>query len=186
MPRLTRKTAEARRRQILTAATACFARRGFHATTMQEICRAARLSPGSVYTWFPSKRAIMKALAVQSMRELEEAVALVETDPRAAKRIYLSIITRASQVPEIGWMNLQLIADARDNRFMRELLRSAAAGGAGVLKGAFRKLLPRATAEADQRALLLQAAALGIMIQSLVGTPEEAASLDFAERLISP
>ena len=186
MPRLTKQTAEARRRQILGAAAACFARRGFHATTMQEICRAARLSPGSVYTWFPSKRAIMKALALESLRELEEAVALVDRDPHAAKRRYLSIITRASRVPEIGWMNLQLIADARDNRFMRDLLRTAAESGAGVLKGAFRKLQPRSSADADQRALLLQAAMLGIVIQSLLGSREGAASVDFAERLISP
>ena len=61
MPKVPEAHVEARRKQILEAANACFARNGFHQTTMQEICRQAELSPGAVYSYFESKEAIIEA-----------------------------------------------------------------------------------------------------------------------------
>jgi AcrR family transcriptional regulator len=60
-PKVTEAHVEARREQILEAAAACFSRKGFHQTTMQDICEAAQLSPGAVYTYFPSKESIITA-----------------------------------------------------------------------------------------------------------------------------
>jgi TetR/AcrR family transcriptional regulator, repressor for uid operon len=70
--------AERRRRQILDAAIACFRRRGFHQTSMQEICAEAALSAGALYRYFPSKAEIIAAIAdrVGDEREpLYEAIA---------------------------------------------------------------------------------------------------------------
>ena len=66
MPRVSQEHLDARRRQILEAAVACFARNGFHQTTMQDIFRAAELSPGAVYRYFPSKAAIVQAIAAEA------------------------------------------------------------------------------------------------------------------------
>jgi AcrR family transcriptional regulator len=63
MPKVTKAHLKAREEQILFAAHKCFSQKGFHATTMREICRAARLSPGAVYGYFKSKEAIVEALA---------------------------------------------------------------------------------------------------------------------------
>ncbi len=52
-----------RRHQILQAALRCFAHNGFHQTSMQDLCREARLSPGAVYLYFESKESIVGALA---------------------------------------------------------------------------------------------------------------------------
>ena len=52
-----------RRRQILEAAEACFRRKGFHQSTMQEICAEAQISPGAVYRYFDSKSDIIAAIA---------------------------------------------------------------------------------------------------------------------------
>ena len=41
MPKVTEEHVAARRRQILSAALSCFAREGFHRTTMQDIFREA-------------------------------------------------------------------------------------------------------------------------------------------------
>ena len=60
-PRVTEAHLEARRQQVLDAAFACFARQGFHQTTMQDICREAGLSPGAVYRYFGSKEEIIEA-----------------------------------------------------------------------------------------------------------------------------
>ena len=61
MPKVTEAHMEARRRQILEAASACFSRQGFHQTSMQDICREAGLSPGAVYRYYSTKEDIIAA-----------------------------------------------------------------------------------------------------------------------------
>lgn len=67
---------EARRAQVLDAARVCFARSGFRGASMQEICAEARMSPGALYRYFPSKEAIIEAIAED---ERCDAAAIVET-----------------------------------------------------------------------------------------------------------
>jgi AcrR family transcriptional regulator len=62
MPKVTEAHLEARRQQILDAAWACFARKGYHQTTMQDICQESSLSPGAIYRYFVSKEAILEAI----------------------------------------------------------------------------------------------------------------------------
>src|SRR5260370_42662888 len=63
MPRLTPRSRDARRQQILAAAQRCFTRNGFQATTMADIFAAAGLSAGSVYSHFTGKDEIIAAIA---------------------------------------------------------------------------------------------------------------------------
>lgn len=63
MPRVPDSHFDARRRQILEAAYACFARQGFHATSMQEIADEAGLSAGALYRYFDGKEALIEGLA---------------------------------------------------------------------------------------------------------------------------
>jgi AcrR family transcriptional regulator len=46
---------EERRRQIMDAALACFARKGYHNTTMDDIVAESGLSKGTLYWYFKSK-----------------------------------------------------------------------------------------------------------------------------------
>jgi AcrR family transcriptional regulator len=61
MPKVTEAYSAARRQQIIDAAYRCFARKGFHQATMRDIYEEAKLSPGAVYHYFPSKDAIIQA-----------------------------------------------------------------------------------------------------------------------------
>ena len=74
MPKVTEAHLEARRQQILDAAWACFARKGYHQTTMQDICQESGLSPGAIYRYFASKEAILKAINDRS-QEMARALA---------------------------------------------------------------------------------------------------------------
>ena len=47
--------ADARRSQILDAATQVFADKGFHAATIREIARTAQLADGTIYLYFKNK-----------------------------------------------------------------------------------------------------------------------------------
>ncbi|MDR3462325.1 MAG: TetR/AcrR family transcriptional regulator [Beijerinckiaceae bacterium] len=88
-----RGTASARRGHILDAAETCFARNGFHPTTMQDIAREARMSPGNIYRYLASKEAVVVALAE---RDRERGRALIaelekERDPRG---VFEGVIAR--------------------------------------------------------------------------------------------
>ena len=62
--------AEFRRSEILVAATKVFATKGFVATRMEDIAKAARLAKGTLYLYFQSKDAIYQATVQQAMTKL--------------------------------------------------------------------------------------------------------------------
>lgn len=59
---LTDEAKERRREVILGAAKRVFAQKGYHATTMGDVAKAARISYGAVYWYFDSKDALFHAL----------------------------------------------------------------------------------------------------------------------------
>jgi TetR/AcrR family transcriptional regulator, repressor for uid operon len=65
MPKISEEKREARRLQILEVATRCFARQGFHRTSMEDIVRESKSSPGAIYCYFRGKNDIVAAIADQ-------------------------------------------------------------------------------------------------------------------------
>jgi len=57
-----RTTPEDRRRRILDAARAAFARRGFDATTMRDVADATDMTAGSLYRYFSSKDELLREI----------------------------------------------------------------------------------------------------------------------------
>jgi AcrR family transcriptional regulator len=62
LPKITPAHEQQRRAQILRAAMACFARQGYHATSMDDVVRESGLSVGAIYSYFPSKEDLFLAL----------------------------------------------------------------------------------------------------------------------------
>jgi TetR/AcrR family transcriptional repressor of uid operon len=81
MPKITPETQTARRERILDAAELCFARSGFHRTTMQHICREAGVSPGALYIYFDSKEALIAGLCQRDRARLGEDIERVAAAP---------------------------------------------------------------------------------------------------------
>ncbi len=79
MPKLKPETQAARRDHILDAAAHCFARSGFHRTTMQDICKQATVSPGALYVYFDSKEALTAGLCERDRAEFSERFAKLAT-----------------------------------------------------------------------------------------------------------
>ncbi|MFI9505242.1 TetR/AcrR family transcriptional regulator [Nocardia sp. NPDC052566] len=70
MPRVSEEHLERRKQQILDAAQLCFARKGFHETSMQDVFAESGLSAGAVYRYFKSKNDLIAALAAQTTVQL--------------------------------------------------------------------------------------------------------------------
>lgn len=107
---------EAKRRAIVDAAAGCFAEKGFERTTTADICRAAGISSGSLFHYFPSKRAVFTAIftddAAESAQRLAEAAEAA--DPWGA---LLDVVAElAGQVAHPAVVRLVLEAGAQAAR----------------------------------------------------------------------
>jgi AcrR family transcriptional regulator len=66
---------EQRRDDILAAAKRIFAKKGYHATTVADVAKAARVSYGSIYWYFDSKDALFHALMATEEQGLRDHIA---------------------------------------------------------------------------------------------------------------
>ena len=103
MPRVTEKYIQRRRREILDAAWRCFARNGFHATTMDDVIEAAGASPSVVYRWFRGKDELVVAAVTEVYEGVTDAMSdLLQTDPPppladAVERVLTVTLARTSR-----------------------------------------------------------------------------------------
>jgi AcrR family transcriptional regulator len=85
MPKVSQAYLEARRAEILDAAWACLARKGYHQTTMQDVCEESGLSYGAIYRYFASKEEILHAIfdrIAEVSRSIVEEARAQRADPR--------------------------------------------------------------------------------------------------------
>jgi len=87
MPKLRPATQRARREHILDAAEVCFARAGFHRTTMQDICKEAEISPGALYVYFASKEDLIAGIAERDRAQFGERFAELSASPDFLKAL---------------------------------------------------------------------------------------------------
>jgi len=99
MPKVTDAHRQARRQQILRAAFICFGREGFHATTMQDICNEADLSPGAVYNYFDGKADIIRAIAAESRDSLDALFDSIDAD-QPAPQVLAALVERLGAFAE--------------------------------------------------------------------------------------
>ncbi len=94
---------EQRQRQILTCAKRVFAERGFHQANVSHICEAAGIGRGTLYQYFPNKRAVLTAILRET---LDRAKALMERQEREAPA--LALPEKISRTGAIEFTTLQL------------------------------------------------------------------------------
>src|SRR5215467_1636471 len=83
-----RSTHEQTRQRILTKAGELFRHFGFAKTTVADIAAGLAMSPANIYKSFPSKDAIIQAVAEQELAELIKSIeAAVSSSPGALARI---------------------------------------------------------------------------------------------------
>ncbi|MFG2140157.1 TetR/AcrR family transcriptional regulator [Streptomyces sp. NPDC048650] len=139
----------ARRRHIVNAAAELFAAKGFERTTTAEICRAAGMSAGNLFHYFPNKRAIFHAVFEDeghdgATKAERLAAARAADDPWTAFLGAVDLLAAPSTEPLVPALVMEAMMQAyrdpdleallsRDNDEERStittLLRNAAAAG---------------------------------------------------------
>jgi len=163
--RAVRRRPEISRGEILDAALACFAARGYHETSVDDIAARAGLSKGAIYWHFAGKRELFLALVDRFTEpELAELGLVAEApDWRAALR---EIFARVRLQLEVGMplfkVALEYIAQsARDDE-----IRVRAERAHGVWKAAVEKQIARGVAEGTLRPV--EAGEVGLVIDATI------------------
>jgi AcrR family transcriptional regulator len=108
MPKVTAEHRAARRAEILAAACRCFAREGFHATSMADIISESDLSAGAVYIYFDSKTEIITAVVGMTLSTADELFSellagdAVPTPEQTVAYMVEAIMERAVNHPVLG------------------------------------------------------------------------------------
>jgi AcrR family transcriptional regulator len=123
----THKTKEERRSQILDAAITCFAEKGYYETSMDDIVRAAGLSKGSLYWYFPGKRDLFRTLTeswmVEILTGLPERLAACKS---ASEKLFTLLSASRDSVaarPELARAQLVFMAQAVRDPEIRDWFR---------------------------------------------------------------
>lgn len=109
--------AEVRRREILEASAACFVRRGFHQTTMNEICAEADISPGGLYRYFESKEEIVVAIAEADRSDTHRLLGIMDGSDDVVEGLIavFRLMIPAVADPDYGRLGLEVTAEAARN-----------------------------------------------------------------------
>jgi TetR/AcrR family transcriptional regulator, transcriptional repressor of aconitase len=129
MPKISEEQRQARRDQILAAAWRCFARRGLHATSMEEIIREADLSAGAVYLYYKSKDELILAAISTYMTHLRDLLLPILARPEPLPppdfiREITSAIANFTRRPGLDLNAIILIcwSEAQTNPKVKELI----------------------------------------------------------------
>jgi len=125
----------AKRRAIVDAAAGCFAEKGFERTTTADICRAAGISSGSLFHYFPNKRAVFTAIFTDDAVETGERLAAAATadDPLAALLDVVAELAGQVAHPAVVRLVLEAAAQAaRDDEFAQLIQRNDGATRDGL------------------------------------------------------
>jgi len=125
MPRQTPDRHEARREQILGVCMQCFAAKGFHQTSMRDICAALEMSPGALYRYFDSKESIIAAMIDADRAKMEKIFAAIPSDtpfPRLVDQFVTVTLESFIDDSELALFN-QVIAEGTVNAKVAEALK---------------------------------------------------------------
>ncbi|MFD0527861.1 TetR/AcrR family transcriptional regulator [Kitasatospora arboriphila] len=199
MARVSQAHLDARRQQILDGAARCFARNGFHATSMQDVLRESELSAGAVYRYFAGKEEIVAAIATEAFGVIRAAFAeAAATVPPPTPDVLLGRVLQAvfDQAPPEGDRQAfaRLIVQVWTETLRNPALAAALDEGYTAMRAAWTGLVGsyRATGlmppgpEADHVARTLIATAQGFIAQqALFGDADPAVVEDGLRALAS-
>jgi AcrR family transcriptional regulator len=177
IPKLTRAALEDRKRHILAAAERCFARDGFHSTTIADVKKEARVSTGAIYTYFPNKEAMIRAILERARddRRRQLDTAGLERDRSAQALLLLDWV--GGIFTDLGGhaarIDVNLWAESLRNKGVQQLAQRALRDALLAVSTVVASRIPGDVSEAglDARsvAAVLIALFLGLEVETAVG-----------------
>jgi AcrR family transcriptional regulator len=184
-----------RRTQILEAALVCFAKRGFHQTSMHDISSEAGISVGLIYRYFENKEAVISAMADRHKKEIGEVLERARQAPTLLESLEILFTAHCCEdAPQvISAFVVDLYAEASRNPRVADLVRDVL----DTAMGGVRELIARAPEgqnagndlKPDELAELIFAVARGMLMldvlrpQEMTAAERRARQLEVTRRL---
>jgi len=167
----------ARREQILEAATRVFAEKGFRRATTREVAREAGVSEGTIYNYFEDKDALLVAILDglnETERRAEDFEEGMATDFRGFLQEYLRrrmhLIWENREVFRVVLSELLVNADLRV-RYLRQVVEPTM----GIAEENFRSRMKQGEVRQTDAPLATRSVAgavLGLLVLGLLGDEE--------------
>jgi TetR/AcrR family transcriptional regulator, repressor for uid operon len=111
--------------QILNAALVCFAKHGFHQTSMHDISAEAGISVGLIYRYFENKEAVISAMAARHKEEIQEMLERARQAPTLFESLEILFTAHCceNQPRVISAFVVDLYAEASRNSHVAHLVR---------------------------------------------------------------
>ncbi len=120
-----------RRESIINTAGELFYEKGYRATTMDEIARAAELSKGTLYLYFSSKNELYVTVVIEGFNILEERLRRLMASDRdvfeKGKAMFMAFVEHCLEHREYFRMTQYIITEEARRDIPRELLEEVAA-----------------------------------------------------------
>jgi AcrR family transcriptional regulator len=108
VPRVSQFHLEARRKEILAGARACFARHGYEGATVRRLEEETGLSRGAIFHHFRDKEALFLAVAEDDVAEMVETVGA-----NGLVQVMRDLLARDGAEEKAGWLGTQLEVSRR-------------------------------------------------------------------------
>jgi TetR/AcrR family transcriptional repressor of uid operon len=110
--------------QILDAAVACFAKRGFHQASMHDISAEAGISVGLIYRYFQNKEAVISAMADRHKSQIQEILERARQAPNLRESLETLFTAHCGETePQVtAAFVVDLFAEASRNTHVAELV----------------------------------------------------------------
>lgn len=167
----------ARRDQILDAAAAIFARKGFHPATIKDVAQEAEIAAGTIYNYFENKTALLLGIfdrMQQSVQQDDLLETAEEMDLRSFMRVFLSqpLVTLKADDFELFRIVVSemMVNDELRTLYQEQILNPTLLFAEQMLqKWVDRGLIRPVDAGLAVRAI--SGMVMGLMIESILGDP---------------
>jgi AcrR family transcriptional regulator len=168
-----RRRKEARPAEIMAAGLTAFAERGFAATRLEDVARAAGVSKATIYLYFDSKAALLKAILIDivtpRMGEIESILKAHDGPALDLLRLFFDRASATINTPNVRAILKLILSEARNFPDITEFYRKEVAFRGlysiahiierGIERGEFRRCDPVTTAQSIIFPLLMNAIA---------------------------
>ncbi len=122
MPKVVPEYRAQAKKKILKAATAEFAKRGYRATTMNDIAKRLKVSKGAIYRYYPSKEDLLRELAGAFIGSIVGDASLpLERDLMEPEAGYFVSVVNAA--PDWAFaLVMEMYAESRYNPALKQVL----------------------------------------------------------------
>jgi len=187
--------AQERRQQIMDAALACFARKGYHKTTMDDIVAESGLSKGTLYWYFRSKDELFLSLVNSFFLAIQQDMDAIFEQPASASQKLRTMADEFArfygEVAQFLNVFFEFWMQGTLNEQLNQLFHSMLSEYRGVIGGVIQEGIQAGefkAVDADQLAVVVMAAYDGLWFYKMLMPDEvdlDRVSRTFIEALFS-